>query len=110
MNKKLNQSTCIPCNKTTPALSSKEAQSLLSQLSKQWYINKSNHLKTSQSFSNFKQALLYTNQVAEIAEKEQHHPLIQLQWGKVDITIWTHSIQNLSKNDFILAAKIDQLK
>jgi len=50
-----------------------------------------------------------TNQVAAIAEEEQHHPDISLAWGKVGITIWTHAIDGLSRSDFVLAAKIDRV-
>jgi 4a-hydroxytetrahydrobiopterin dehydratase len=60
-------------------------------------------------FKDFKEALAFTNRVGEIAEKEGHHPDIQLGWGKVGLTFTTHSIRGLSENDFIVAAKIDLL-
>ncbi len=60
-------------------------------------------------FKNFKQALAFANQVAELAEQEFHHPAILLEWGKVTVTWWTHAIRGLHKNDFICAAKTDQL-
>ncbi|QDF67580.1 4a-hydroxytetrahydrobiopterin dehydratase [Shewanella sp. SNU WT4] len=60
-------------------------------------------------FKNFKQALAFTNQVAELAEAEFHHPGILTEWGKVTVTWWSHSIKGLHKNDFIMAAKTDLL-
>jgi 4a-hydroxytetrahydrobiopterin dehydratase len=60
-------------------------------------------------FKNFKQALAFANQVAELAEAEFHHPAILLEWGKVTVTWWTHAIKGLHKNDFICAAKTDAL-
>lgn len=67
------------------------------------------HLEREFIFSDFREALKFTNQVGELAESQGHHPDIYLAWGKVRITLWTHKINGLSESDFILAAKIDQL-
>jgi 4a-hydroxytetrahydrobiopterin dehydratase len=61
------------------------------------------------TFKNFAQAVAFTNKVAEIAEAEGHHPAILTEWGKVTVTWWTHKIKGLHRNDFIMAAKTDQL-
>jgi 4a-hydroxytetrahydrobiopterin dehydratase len=60
-------------------------------------------------FKDFKQALDFTNRVGQVAEAENHHPAILTEWGKVTITWWTHKIRGLHLNDFIMAAKTDQL-
>lgn len=60
-------------------------------------------------FKNFAQALEFTNMVGELAEREDHHPAILTEWGKVTVTLWTHSAGGLHRNDFILAAKIEQV-
>lgn len=60
-------------------------------------------------FMNFKEAMVFVNKVAEIAEEEGHHPDIFIQWNKVTLTLWTHAIKGLFDNDFILAAKFDEL-
>ena len=52
----------------------------------------------------------FVNKVAEIAEQEDHHPDIKIKYNKVELELWTHSIKGLSENDFILAAKIDEIK
>lgn len=61
------------------------------------------------TFRNFKQALTFTNRVGEIAEEAGHHPALLTEWGKVTVTWWTHSIKGLHKNDFILAARTDEV-
>ena len=60
-------------------------------------------------FRNFRDSLAFTNQVGEIAEQEDHHPLIQTEWGRVTVNWWTHKIKGLHRNDFIMAAKTDEL-
>jgi 4a-hydroxytetrahydrobiopterin dehydratase len=60
-------------------------------------------------FKNFVQALAFTHRVGELAESEGHHPAILTEWGKVTVTWWTHKIRGLHRNDFIMAAKTDQL-
>ena len=60
-------------------------------------------------FKNFKESLFFTNRVGEMAEAQNHHPEILVEWGKITVTWWTHKIKGLHKNDFICAAKIDKL-
>ena len=60
-------------------------------------------------FEDFKKAIEFVNRVAEIAEEQGHHPDIAIHWNKVDLVLWTHKIGGLHENDFILAAKVDQL-
>ena len=60
-------------------------------------------------FKNFAEALEFTNKVGKAAEKEDHHPLIVTEWGKVTLDWWTHKIGGLHKNDFIMAAKANEL-
>ena len=60
-------------------------------------------------FNNFAEALSFTNRVGALAEAEGHHPAILTEWGQVTLTLWTHAIRGLHRNDFIMAAKIDSL-
>ena len=60
-------------------------------------------------FKNFTEAMVFVNNVAEIADEQDHHPDIFIQWNKVTLILWTHAIKGLFENDFILAAKIDEL-
>ena len=59
------------------------------------------------AFKDFAQALAFTNKVGELAEAEGHHPAILTEWGRVTVTWWTHKINGLHRNDFIMAAKTD---
>jgi len=61
------------------------------------------------SFKDFDQAIAFTNRVAGVANEEDHHPAILTEWGKVTVTWWTHKVKGLHQNDFIMAAKTDQL-
>lgn len=60
-------------------------------------------------FDNFVEALHFTNRIGELAEAYQHHPLIITEWGRVTVQWWTHTAGGLDQNDFILAAKTDEL-
>lgn len=103
------QKKCIPCSKGTAPLKGAALQAYLAELSPGWQIVDEHRLTKEFLFKNFQQALDFTNQVGALAEAEGHHPDIHLSWGKAKIELWTHKINGLSENDFILAAKVDQL-
>lgn len=100
---------CLPCDGSVTPIEGDELRNLLSQLPN-WKAVNEHHIEKEFTFKNFKDALAFTNQVGALAEKEGHHPDIQLSWGRVRIILWTHAINGLSENDFILAAKIDEIK
>ena len=104
----LAETSCVPCRKNTPPLSTAEKQSLQAEL-KGWSIIDDHHLERVFPFSDFATALAWVNRVGALAEAEGHHPDIYLAWGKVRILIWSHAINNLTRRDFVLAAKIDRL-
>ena len=102
----LSKKECKACEGNMPKLTTKQSNTLLKQL-KYWKI-KNKRIHRQFKFKNFIEAMKFINKVAIIAEKEQHHPDIIIHYNKVNIEIWTHSINGLSENDFILAAKIDK--
>ena len=107
--KELSQGKCEPCSGNTPKLSFDEVSKYLSELN-QWSVNDNQEMIFKKfKFNTFKKALDFTNSVSLIAEEEKHHPDISFGWGYCIIMIHTHAIKGLSINDFILAAKIDQL-
>ena len=61
------------------------------------------------AFKDYDESLNFTNIIAKLAEEEDHHPEIILEWGKVTVSWWSHKIKGLHKNDFICAAKTDEL-
>lgn len=98
--------------KTIPSkLTDKEIAALSEQLS-DWCIitiNDIARLEKTFSFKDFSMALTFTNKIGSLAEALDHHPAILTEWGKCTITWWTHSHRGLLRNDFIMAAKTDQL-
>jgi 4a-hydroxytetrahydrobiopterin dehydratase len=101
--------TCVPCRGTVPALTAAEAEVLQTELDARWKVVDGHRLVAEYSFSDFASALTFTNQVGAVAEAEGHHPDIDLGWGRVRLTIWTHTVGGLTRSDFVLAAKIDGL-
>lgn len=92
-------------------LSPKEAQEMHAQIDADWaLIDDYRLLAKSFHFPNFKKTMQFVNKVADIAEEEGHHPDMTVSYGDVTIEIMTHAIGGLSENDFILAAKIDEIK
>src|ERR1043165_3356561 len=93
-----------PCEGGTKPLSKGATQRLLGQVPE--WIERSKKLRRTLTFADFREAMRFVDRVAEIAEEENHHPDFCVHYDRVDFTIWTHAIDGLSENDFILAAKI----
>ena len=92
-----------------PHLMAGEIETLSKQVP-EWEIVEWHHLTRKFKFKNFASALLFVNKVGALAESEGHHPDITFGWGYVEITTFTHAVDGLSENDFIVAAKIDAIK
>ena len=99
---------CVPCRGGVPSLKGVPLQSLQKQI-EGWSVIEEHHLLKTFKFPDFCTALNFVNRVGEVAEQENHHPVITLTWGKVEIKIYTQKINGLTESDFILAAKIDNL-
>jgi 4a-hydroxytetrahydrobiopterin dehydratase len=100
---------CVPCHGGAEPLNGQKLRTLTQELGGGWEAVKEHHLEKSYRFKNFREALDFTNRVGELAEAQGHHPDIYLAWAKVTLSIWTHKIDGLTENDFVLAAKIDEL-
>jgi 4a-hydroxytetrahydrobiopterin dehydratase len=109
MTTQLAKKNCTPCEKETAPLKGEDLRKLSQQLGNDWKVVNEHHLEKNYTFKDFREALEFTNQVGELAEKQGHHPEIILTWGEVRLRIWTHNIGGLSENDFILAAKVDEI-
>ena len=102
---------CVPCRGGEPPLDSQQIAGLLPELSG-WEVNEVmgvSRLVRVYKFKDFSQALEFTQKVGEIAEREDHHPALLTEWGKVTVSWWTHKIKGLHRNDFIMAAKTNRL-
>ena len=75
-----------------------------------WCLNDVGHFYKEYFFKDFREAMDFANKVAELAEKEAHHPNLTISWGMCAIEIWTHDIDGLTESDFILATKIDAIQ
>lgn len=105
----LRQQKCRPCRKGTPPLTEPEAARLKAELP-DWRIS-AGKLTLDVKLRNFREAVSLFNSIADLAEREGHHPdLTVYSWNRLRIEIYTHAIGGLSLNDFILAAKIDELR
>jgi 4a-hydroxytetrahydrobiopterin dehydratase len=93
----------------TPPLGEDEAQALATHLDQGWQRDSTRRLSRGLTFSDFRDAFGFATRVALLAERESHHPELTVTWGKVLVTLWTHTVKGLSRNDFIMAAKIDRL-
>jgi len=100
---------CIPCEKGAEPLKGDQIERRTEQLDPDWRVVDGHHLERQLTFDDFRQALDFVNRVGELAEEEGHHPDICFGYGKAKIDLWTHKIDGLHENDFILAVKIDQL-
>jgi 4a-hydroxytetrahydrobiopterin dehydratase len=111
MMNKLVELHCSPVTADTPRLTAREISRLREELPG-WETHEKKgelHLEKSFKFKDFNQALAFSNRVAQLANAQDHHPAILTEWGKVTVTWWTHKINGLSMNDFIMAAKTEQL-
>ena len=105
----LEKRKCVPCEGGIPPLTEDEILEYITVINKGWIVSEDKKITRDFSFVNFKHTMEFVNKVAEIAEEEGHHPVLHIGYGYAAIELWTHAINGLSENDFILAAKIDRL-
>ena len=110
MSSDLTNQKCEACTIDAPKVSKEESNELIKTLDN-WVIKNDgfDYLEKIFTFDDYEKAVAFSNQVAALAEVEDHHPLIVLEWGKVKVQWWSHKIKGLHKNDFICAAKTDLL-
>jgi len=107
----LQNEKCEACRADAPRVTEEEIRELSAQIP-EWElieIDGIKRLRRKFSFRNFAEALEFGNRVGKLAEAEGHHPAILTEWGSVEVTWWTHKIKGLHRNDFIMAAKTDEL-
>ena len=101
---------CVPCEGGVPKLTPAEADAQLAKLPGWSIAHDGERIRREWVVKNFMAAIRFFNSVADVAEAEGHHPDLHLVgYRNVAIEIWTHAIGGLSENDFILAAKINEL-
>lgn len=98
-----------PCESAPQPLNAGEIKHFQTLLKSPWPVIKNKKITKDFKFKDFNQAIDFTNQIAKIAEREQHHPNIEIQYNNVRVIFWTHDLNGLSESDFIMAAKIDDV-
>ncbi|EKF76100.1 pterin-4-alpha-carbinolamine dehydratase [Alcanivorax hongdengensis A-11-3] len=107
----LNQQHCEACRADAPRVTEQELADLR-QAIPDWILVEEDGVEKLQRafpFGNFVDALAFSNRIGELAEEEGHHPALLTEYGKTTVTWWTHKIHGLHRNDFICAAKTDQI-
>jgi len=106
----LSKGTCSACEIDSPLVTHEQQIELLKDLD-DWIIDNLNISKLIKKFkfNNYKQSIVFTNLIADLAESQDHHPKITLEWGSVCLEWWSHKIKGLHMNDFICAAKSDEI-
>lgn len=107
----LSQQACEACSIDAPRATDEEIRELQRHIPEWRIIERDGIMKLERAFSfrNFQQALAFTNRVGELAEEAGHHPALLTEWGRVTVTWWSHKLKGLHRNDFILAARTDEV-
>jgi len=100
---------CIPCQGGIPPLNSKEILSYQKLINVDWVVDNEIKLIKNFKFDNYNQAIKFSNDVALLSEEEGHHPYIHINYKTVKVILFTHKINGLHENDFLMANKIDNL-
>jgi 4a-hydroxytetrahydrobiopterin dehydratase len=107
----LSKEQCVPCRGGEPTLTQSEIDELRPEVP-DWRVLEEQgekRLRRTFKFKDFRQALEFTNDVGAAAEEQDHHPVLVTEWGKVTVDWWTHAIGGLHRNDFVMAARSDDL-
>lgn len=105
----LDQRVCSACRGDEDPLDDEGILENLAELHGDWQVVENHHIVRDFDFEDFQEALNFVNEVGEIAEEQGHHPNIEFTWGKATIKLFTHKINGLHENDFIMAARIDSM-
>lgn len=105
----LSAKKCVPCEGGAEPFTPDQISEYLQQVGTDWTLDDYAKISKTFLFKNYNQTMKFVNQVAEIADAENHHPVMHVYYSKVVVELWTHSIGGLSENDFIVAAKISEL-
>lgn len=106
----LTQKKCQACEGGIPALSAEEAKKLHAQVHEEWQLNAdATQITRVFKFKGFYKTMAFVNAVAWIANRELHHPDLEVSYNQCVVHFTTHAVEGLTENDFICAAKVDAL-
>ncbi len=107
----LTSETCEACRADSPKVTEEEIGELKPQIP-DWELTEVKgvpRLRRTFRFDGWMPAVRFVDALAELVEEQDHHPVIHLEWGKVTVSWWTHAIKGLHRNDFIMAARTDEI-
>ena len=102
---------CVACRRDSPRVTDREITELHPAVS-EWRLTEDdqiNRLDRTFKVGDFAEAMAFAARIGEVAEEEGHHPRLTVEWGRVNVAWWTHKIKGLHRNDFIMAAKTDEI-
>jgi len=106
----LAQEACEACTGSTPVVAGAELEELRAQLDPRWSLSEdSRAISRAWKFRDFAEAFAFAVRVAFVAEGEEHHPDVTVGWGRCEVRLTTHAVSGLTRNDFIVAAKLDRI-
>ena len=108
---RLNGERCVACRRDSPRVTEAEIAELKPEIPDWELVERDGirRLERAFRFSDFVEALAFTDRVGALAQEEGHHPALLTEWGRVTVNWWTHKIHGLHRNDFVMAAKTDSL-
>ena len=107
---RLAEEACEACTGSTPVVSGAERDALLAELHGDWRVSDDGTaLARVWKFRDFAEAFAFAVRVAFVAEAEEHHPDLTVGWGRCEVRLTTHAVGGLTRNDFIVAAKVDRI-
>ena len=105
----LNKKKCVPCQGGIDPLKNEEISIMMQKLPTKWDVKESKKLIKEYKFNSYKEAVGFANKIAILSEEEEHHPYIHINYKTIKIIMFTHKINGLHENDFIIAAKCDEI-
>ncbi len=105
---RLDQKTCTPCRGGTPPMTPEQAHASAKDVPDWDLLDDGTKLRRTYRFKDFGQAFALVEKIAMSSEAEGHHPDVTFGWGYVTVLVYTHKIEGLHENDFIMAAKYDR--
>jgi 4a-hydroxytetrahydrobiopterin dehydratase len=105
----LTRKKCVPCREGVPPMEPAKAREYLAAIPGWELSENAGRISRQFSFATFPDAIAFVDRAAELAEDEGHHPDFEIHYSKVNVLVWTHKIGGLHENDFIMAAKINEL-
>ena len=100
---------CVPCQGGIPPLEKQEIEKFKHLVDSNWKVIGEKKLEREFEFLQFLDGIKFTNKIAELAESEGHHPYIHINFKIIKVILFTHKIDGLHENDFLMAAKIDSI-